>query len=93
MVILHRRGLMVVYWVFSIFSAFAFGAGHLPSLMIILGVTDLNQFSPVLLLQVFLLNGLLSIFAAYYFKKFGFLAPVGIHFWMDIVWHMLWGLF
>jgi len=40
----------------------------------------------------FLLNGLMSIFAAYYFRKYGFLAPVGIHFWADIVWHVLWGL-
>ena len=27
-----------------------------------------------------------------YFRKYGFLAPVGIHFWADIVWHVLWGL-
>ena len=69
-----------------------FAASHLPSLMIILGVNDPAQFSPILLLEVFLLNGLLSIFAAYYFRKYGFLAPVGIHFWADIVWHVLWGL-
>jgi hypothetical protein len=60
--------------------------------MIILGVTSPLQFSPVLLLEIFLLNGLLSFFAAFYFKKSGFLAPVGIHFWTDIVWHTLWGL-
>ncbi len=36
---------------------------------------------------------LISIFGAYYFKKYGFFAPVGIHFWTDIVWHVLWGLF
>jgi hypothetical protein len=92
-VILRGRGLTLVYWIFSVLSALAFGAGHLPSLMIILNVSDPSQFSPVLLAQIFLLNGLVSIFAAYHFKKFGFLAPVGIHFWTDIVWHMLWGLF
>lgn len=91
-VILRGRGLAVVYWVVSVFSALAFAAGHLPSLMILLGVSDPSQFSPVLLAEVFLLNGLISIFAAYYFKKYGFLAPVGVHFWTDIVWHMLWGL-
>jgi hypothetical protein len=26
------------------------------------------------------------------FKKYGFLAPVGLHFWTDIVWHVLWGI-
>jgi hypothetical protein len=91
-VILRGRGLTAVYWVFATLSAFVFAAGHLPSLMIILGVNDPSQFSPILLVEIFLLNGLISIFAAYYFKKYGFFAPVGIHFWADIVWHMVWGL-
>jgi Type II CAAX prenyl endopeptidase Rce1-like len=91
-VILQGRGLSIVYWVVATFSALAFGAGHLPSLMIILGVSSPGQFPPILLLEIFLLNGLISFFAAYYFKKYGFFAPVGIHFWTDIVWHMLWGL-
>lgn len=92
-IILRGRGLTVVYWVVSTFSAIAFGAGHLPSLMIILGVTNPLKFSPVLLLEVFLLNGVISLFGAYYFKKYGFLATVSVHFWADIVWHVLWGFF
>ena len=91
-VILRGRGLNVVYWVAATFAALAFAASHLPSLMIILGVNDLTQLSPILLFEIFLLNGVMSIFAAYYFRKYGFLAPVGIHFWADIVWHVLWGL-
>ncbi len=91
--ILRGRRVTIVYWVFAVLSSFAFAAGHLPSFMIILGVSNPGQLPPVLLLEVFLLNGLISIFAAYYFKKYGFLAPVGIHFWTDIVWHVLWGLF
>jgi hypothetical protein len=91
-VILRGRGLTIVYWVAATCSALIFAASHLPSLMIILGVNDLTQLSPILLLEIFLLNGVMSIFAAYYFKKYGFLAPVGIHFWADIVWHVLWGL-
>ena len=91
-VILRGRRLDVVYWVVAMFSALAFGASHLPSLMILTGVTDPAAFSPVLLLQIFLLNGLISWVAADYFKKFGFLAPVGVHFWTDMVWHVLWGL-
>jgi hypothetical protein len=42
--------------------------------------------------EIILLNGIVSIFAAYYFRKFGFLAPVGIHFWTDVVWHVIWGV-
>jgi hypothetical protein len=92
-VILRGRGLNVVYWVVASFAALSHSAAHLPTLMIIFGVTDPLKFSPVLLLEVFLLNSLVSIFGAYYFRKSGFLATVGIHFWTDFVWHMLWGLF
>jgi hypothetical protein len=45
------------------------------------------------LAEIILMNGILSIFAAYYFKKFGLFAPMGIHFWADIVWHTIWGIF
>lgn len=91
--ILRGRGLAVVYWVVAVFSAFAFSAAHLPSLMFLLGASDPTQLPPVLLLQILLLNGGISLAAAWFFRKYGFLAPVGIHFWTDIVWHMLWGLF
>ena len=43
-------------------------------------------------LIIVLLNSIVSLFAAYYLRKSGFLAPVGIHFWTDIVWHVVWGL-
>ncbi len=91
-VLLRGRGLNSVYWVVSVFSALAFSASHLPSLMLLMGVSDPLQFSPALLLEILLLNSLISLFGAYYFRKYGFLATVGIHFWTDIVWHMLWGL-
>lgn len=91
-IILRGRGLNVVYIVVSCFSAVAFSAGHLPSLMILMNVTDPTQFSPVLLGEIVLLNGSLSLVGAYFFKKYGFLATVGVHFWADVVWHVLWGL-
>lgn len=91
-VILRGRGLTVVYWVMACFSAVAFAAGHLPSLMFLLNVTDPSKMSPVLLGEILLLNGTMSLVGAYLFKKYGFLATVGVHFWADVVWHVLWGL-
>jgi hypothetical protein len=91
-VILHNRWRTQVYWVISFVSAIVFGLGHLPSIMFIFGWTSMAQVPPMLLVEMILLNGILSIFAAYYFKKYGFLAPVGIHFWADILWHVIWGL-
>lgn len=91
-IILRGRLLNVVYGVVSIFSAVAFAMSHIPSLMYLQGWTTMNQVPPMLILELLLLNGSISIFAAYYFRKSGFLAPVGVHLWADVVWHVLWGL-
>jgi len=92
-VILRGRWQTQVYWVVSVFSALAFAMGHLPSVMFLFGWTDISQVPPILLAEMILLNGLLAMVAAYLFKKFGYLAPVGVHLWADVVWHVLWGLF
>jgi membrane protease YdiL (CAAX protease family) len=92
-IILRGRWQTQVYWVISLVSAIAFGLGHLPGVMFLKGWTSMAQVPPILMVEMILLNGILSLFAAYYFKKYGFLAPVGIHFWADMVWHVIWGLF
>ncbi|MDD1668594.1 MAG: CPBP family glutamic-type intramembrane protease [Methanomicrobiales archaeon] len=81
-----------VFWVMAVISALVFGAGHLPALMILFGLTSFQQIPAVFLVEVLFLNGVLSLVAAYYFKKSGFLAAVGVHFWTDIVWHVIFGL-
>ncbi|MCW7078964.1 MAG: CPBP family glutamic-type intramembrane protease [Canidatus Methanoxibalbensis ujae] len=91
-VILKRRWQNQIFWIIAILSALAFALGHIPSVMIILGLNAVDEFPPALLSEIILLNGVLSIFAAYYFRKFGFLAAVGIHFWTDVIWHVIWGL-
>jgi alkanesulfonate monooxygenase SsuD/methylene tetrahydromethanopterin reductase-like flavin-dependent oxidoreductase (luciferase family) len=40
---------------------------------------------PLWVVEIALLNGLLGMCAAYGFKKYGFLAAVGTHFWTSIV--------
>jgi hypothetical protein len=92
-VILRGKRLTIVFWVVAILGALLHGASHLPTAMILFGVNDPSLLPPLLLVEIYLMNGLLSIFAAYYFKKFGLFAPIGIHFWADIVWHMIWGAF
>ncbi|GAG07802.1 unnamed protein product, partial [marine sediment metagenome] len=81
-----------VFWVVSIFSALAFALGHFPSVMILFGLNTIQEIPFTLISEIILLNGVISIFAAYYFRKYGFLAAVGIHFWTDIIWHVLWGM-
>jgi len=90
-VILKGRWQSQIFWIVAVFSALAFAFGHIPSVMLLLGLKTINQIPPALMGEILLLNGVLSLFAAYYFRKFGFLAPVSIHFWADIVWHVIWG--
>jgi len=70
-VILKRRWQNQIFWIIAILSALAFAFGHIPSVMILFGLNAVNEFPPALLSEIILLNGVLSIFAAYYFRKFG----------------------
>ena len=91
-VIPGERALGAIYWVVSSFSAVAFGMSHLPAIMYLQHWTTVGQVPHLLLLEIILLNGILSLVAAFYFRKFGFLAAASVHFWADMVWHVLWGL-
>ena len=78
-------------WIANIISAIAFGAGHLPAAMLILGVDGPAQLPLILLLEIFLLNGIVGIVAGQRYINDGLVAASGVHFWTDIVWHVLWG--
>ncbi len=90
-IILRGRGLTTVYWVISILSAVVFGISHLPSIMFLHNWTTMSQVPPILIAELVLLNGIIGIVAARAFQKWGFLGPVGVHFWADVVWHVFWG--
>lgn len=89
--VILKRWQNQIFWLVSVFSALAFAFGHIPSVMIIYGFNYFYEIPLALLSEIILLNGLLSLFAAYYFRKFGFLAAVGIHFLADVIWHVIWG--
>jgi len=91
-VILKKRWQNQIFWIVAILSALAFALGHIPSVMILFGLNTVNEIPFALMAEIIFLNGIVSLFAAYYFRKFGFLAPVGIHFWTDVVWHVIWGM-
>ena len=91
-VILKKKWQNQIFWIMAVLSALAFAFGHIPSVMVFFGFKTIGEIPPALMGEIILLNGVVSIFAAYYFRKFGFLAPVGIHFWTDVVWHVLWGV-
>ena len=59
--------------------------------MFLVGTRSLADVPIVLLGELFVLNGLLSVVAAVLFRRYGFLAAVGVHFWTDVVWHVVYG--
>ncbi len=90
--IFKKRWQNQVFWIVTLFSAFLFAIGHFPSVMILFGINSFSELPYILIFEIILLNGVISFFAAFYFKQYGFLAAVGIHFWTDIVWHVIWGI-
>jgi hypothetical protein len=92
-VMLKGRWSDEVFWIVAVFSALAFAFGHLPSVMIVFGIEEIGQVPIALMSEIVVLNGTLSLLAAYYLRRYGFLAAVGIHFWTDVVWHVIFGFF
>ncbi len=92
-VLLKGRWSNEIFWIVAVFSAVAFALGHLPSVMVVFGIESIDQVPVALMGEIIVLNGALSLLAAYYLRRYGFLAAVGIHFWTDIVWHVIFGSF
>ena len=91
-ILLKGKWQKLLFWIITGLSAITFAIGHLPSVMLLFDIGSFSEIPLSLLTEVILLNGLLSFFAAYFLKKFGFIAAVGMHFWADILWHVVFGL-
>jgi hypothetical protein len=90
--IVRNRWKETVFWIVTVCSALIFALSHLPTLMVLYGVGNPFDILPLRIVEVIILNSIVSIPAAYYLRKYGFLAAVGIHFWTDIVWHVIYGV-
>jgi membrane protease YdiL (CAAX protease family) len=80
-----------MFWIVSALSALLFALGHLPAVLSMLHLESVSELPTAILVEIVLLNGAFSLLACYYFRRDGFLAAVGIHFWTDIVWHVIYG--
>ncbi len=86
------NGRVVALWTANVIAALAFGAGHFGTLFYLTGASSIAELSPVLLLEIFLLNGIIGIVAGQRYMKDGLVAAAGVHFWTDMVFHVIWGL-
>ena len=86
------RATQAALWIGNVIAALAFGAGHLPAAMFLLGVTTPGAIPMPILLELFVLNGLLGLVAGERYLRVGLVAAIGVHFWADVVWHVIWPL-
>ena len=86
------NGHTVALWVANVIAALAFGAGHLGTILFLTGASSLAELNPVLLVEIFLLNGVIGLIAGQRYMKDGLVGAVGVHFWTDVVFHVMWGL-
>ena len=77
----------------NILAALGFSAGHFPTVFALFDTTSLAEIPPVIIGEVIILNMLVGLAAGNAFRKHGLIAASGIHFWTDIVWHVIYGLF
>ena len=92
LVLRRWRATQSALWIGNLVAALAFSAGHLPSAMLLLGVATPGAIPAPILLELFVLNSLLGMVAGERYMRQGLVAAIGVHFWADIVWHVLWPL-
>ena len=82
----------VALWMANIIAALAFAAGHLGTVFILTGASSVAELNPVLVAEIFILNGLIGLVAGERYMKDGLVAAAGVHFWTDVVFHVMWGV-
>ena len=87
------NGRTAALWIANVIAALAFGASHFGTVMVLTGAASLAELSPVLMVEIFLLNGVIGLIAGQRYMKDGLVAAAGVHFWTDVIFHVVWGLF
>lgn len=63
-----------------VIAALGFAAGHFGTIMVLTGATSMAELSPVLIAEIFVLNGIIGIIAGQRYMKDGLVAAAGVHF-------------
>ncbi len=90
--LIFRRNVGLVTWIANVIAALAFAAGHLPAAMYLLGAASPLELPAALLAEIVLLNSLVALVAGERYARDGLVAAAGVHFWADVVWHVIWPL-
>jgi membrane protease YdiL (CAAX protease family) len=88
----YFNGRTAALWIANIIAALAFAASHLGTLLVLTHASSLASLNPVLIAEIFILNTVVGLVAGERYMKDGLVAAMGVHFWTDVVFHVLWGL-
>ncbi|OGG00641.1 hypothetical protein A2Y99_05355 [Candidatus Gottesmanbacteria bacterium RBG_13_37_7] len=80
-------------WIAVVIAAFVFGISHLAGPVYTFGFTSFSQIPVIFIVEMSVLNGFVGVVTGRQMIKYGFIAAVGVHFWADIVWHVIYGSF
>jgi len=86
------QGTKTAFWVANIIAALGFSASHMPTAMFLFGVSTPADLPIPTIIELVILNSLVGLVAGDRYIKYGLVAAIGIHFWADILWHVLWPL-
>ena len=87
------NGRSAALWTANVIAALLFAASHFGTILVLTGASSLAELSPVLIAEIFVLNGFVGLVAGQRTMKDGLIAAIGVHFWADMVFHVAWGLF
>ena len=91
--LLRRSGnTAAALWIANGIAALAFIAGHMPISMALFNVQSPLQLPGAVIADLVVLNGLVALVAGERYMRGGLVAAMGVHFWADIVWHVIWPL-
>jgi len=89
--LLRRSGnTTAALWIANVIAALAFIVGHVPMSMNMFEVQSPLQLPAAVLADLVVLNGLVALVAGERYMRDGLVAAMGVHFWADIVWHVIW---
>ena len=86
-------GRTIALWIANIIAALAFAASHFGTLLFLTHASSFAELNPVFIVEVFLINSIVGLVAGERYMKDGLVAAAGVHFWTDVVFHVIWGLF
>jgi hypothetical protein len=75
----------------NVLAALAFAAAHLGTATVVADALTPLGLPPMMLAEIIVLNGFVGVLAGASFARNGLIAAAGVHFWTDVVWHVIFG--